>query len=334
MAFSGNKGFGARITGIGSHVPERILTNVDLERMVDTSDEWIVTRTGIRERRIAAEDAFTSHLAIAAVQDMAARWDVRLDDVDLIVACTHTPDFPFPGVSCLVQRHFRIEKTGAVDLNATCAGFVYGLIAAAGLIRAGIHRKVLVIGADTMSKITDYTDRTTCILFGDGAGAVMVERAEDAEVDFLLAADCGADGAGGHLAHRAGLAKSLDGIAFNPHGYFSQNGPEVYRWAVRTVPAGMKRLLLAAGLRAEDIDWFAPHNANLRMIEAICRQSGFPMERTLVGIDRYGNTSAASIPLSLDLGVRDGRVRQGDRLLLFGFGAGLVYAGAVIRWTL
>lgn len=326
--------FGARIAGIGSHVPERVLTNADLERMVDTSDEWIATRTGIRERRIAAEDQFMSHLAIAAVQDMIDRYGVRVDDADLIVACTHTPDFPFPTVSCLVQRHFRIEKAGALDLNATCAGFVYGLITAAGLISAGLHRKVLVIAGDTMSKIIDYTDRATCILFGDGAGAVLVERTDKAEDDLLLAADCGSDGRGGHLAYRAGLAKSLDGVAFNPQGYFNQNGPEVYRWALQTVPAGVGRLLAAAGLAPDDIDWFAPHNANLRMIESICRRSGMPLERTLISVDRYGNTSAASIPLSVDLGVRDGRIRPGNRLLLFGFGGGLVYAGAIIRWTL
>jgi len=326
--------YGATLTGIGTYVPGRRLTNADLERMVDTTDEWIVTRTGIRERRIAAENEYMSHMAIAAVQNMIDRYGVRVDDVDMILVCTHTPDFPFPSVSCLVQHHFRIGKAGALDLNATCAGFVYGLNMAVGLIHSGMHRKVLVIAGDTMSKITDYTDRSTCILFGDGAGAVLLERTKDGDRSFFLADDFGSDGGGGPLVHRSGLAKSLNGVDFRPDGYFYQNGQAVYRWAVQTVPAGMKRLFEASGLSPETVDWFVPHSANLRMIESICERSGFPLERTLLSVVHYGNTSAASIPLALDLGVRDGRVKKGDRLLLYGFGGGLVYAGAVITWPL
>jgi 3-oxoacyl-[acyl-carrier-protein] synthase-3 len=325
---------GVTITGIGSYVPERILTNADLEKMVDTTDEWIVTRTGIRERRIAAADEYMSHMAVAAVQDMIDRYGVRVTDADMILVCTHTPDFPFPMVACLVQHHFRIAQAGALDLNATCAGFVYGLNMAAGLIRSGMHRKVLVIAGDTMSKITDYTDRSTCILFGDGAGAVLLERTREGEDCCFMACDFGSDGGGGALVHRAGLAKSLNGVDLDPRGYFYQNGRAVYRWAVETVPAGMRRLFEASGLTPDAVDWFVPHNANLRMIESICERSGFPLERTLLSLVHYGNTSAASIPLALDLGVRDGRVKKGDRLMLYGFGGGLVYAGAVIRWPL
>ncbi|MNB75207.1 3-oxoacyl-[acyl-carrier-protein] synthase 3 protein 2 [compost metagenome] len=326
--------FGSAITGIGTYVPERKLTNADLEAMVDTNDEWIVTRTGIRERRIAGEQEFTSHMAAAAVQNMIDRFGVDVTDADLILMCTHTPDFPFPGTACLLQRHFGIEKAGAVDLNATCAGFVYGLVMADGLLRSGAFRKILVAAGDSMSKITDYTDRSSCILFGDGAGAVLMERTLAPDASCVLASDLGSDGSGGTVIRRAGLAKSLDGIDFDPAGYFYQNGREVYRWAVQTVTAGTKRLAEAAGTAVDGIDWFVPHSSNLRMIESICERSGFPLERTLLSLELFGNTSAASIPLALDLAVKDGRVKQDDKLLLFGFGGGLVYAGAVIRWSL
>ena len=326
--------FDSTITGIGSYVPQGKLTNTDLERMVETSDEWIVTRTGIKERRIAEEHEFTSHLAIAAVQNMIDRYGITVTDVDMILVCTHTPDYPFPSVACLVQRHYRMEKAGALDINATCAGFVYGLIMADSLIRSGANRKVLVIGSDTMSKITDYTDRSTCILFGDGAGAVLLEQTQNVEASCVIASDSGADGQGAIHVHRAGLANSLDGIDFNPQGYFYQNGREVYRWAVQTVPSGMHRLFELSDLNAGSIDWFVPHNANLRIIESICERSGFPLARTLLSLVHYGNTSAASIPLAIDLGVQEGRVKKDNRLLLFGFGGGLVYAGAVIHWSL
>lgn len=334
MQISNPLAYGSLITGIGSYVPERKLTNADLEKMVETSDEWIVTRTGIKERRIAADHEYTSHLAIAAVQDMIDRYGVNVTDVDMILVCTHTPDFPFPSAACLVQRHFGMENTGALDINATCAGFVYGLIMAVGLLRSGIHRKVLVIGSDTISKITDYTDRSTCILFGDGAGAMLLERSQDVEVSCLIASDLGSDGQGGAFVHRAGLANSLDGVDFNPHGYFYQNGREVYRWAVQTVPLGMKRLLETSSVKLENIDWFVPHSANLRIIESICERSEYPIERTLLSLVHFGNTSAASIPLAIDLAVQEGRIQKDDQLLLYGFGGGLVYAGAIIRWSL
>ncbi len=326
--------YGSAITAIGSCVPERILTNADLEQLVDTSDEWIMTRTGIKERRIAAAHEFTSHLAIAATQNMIDRYNADVTDVDMILVCTHTPDFPFPGTACLLQAHFEIAHTGALDINATCAGFVYGLIMADSLLRSGTHRKVLVIGGDTMSKITDYTDRSSCILFGDGAGAVLMERTQHAGNPLILASDCGSDGQGGALVHRAGLATSLNGVSFNPQGYFYQNGREVYRWAVQTVPAGMGRLLEASNLTLESIDWFVPHSANLRIVESICERSGFPLDRTLLSLENFGNTSAASIPLAINLGVQQDRIKKGQNLLLYGFGGGLVYAGAVIRWSI
>ncbi|MBD0381623.1 ketoacyl-ACP synthase III [Paenibacillus sedimenti] len=320
----------ARITAIGSYVPDRILTNDELEKMVDTNDEWIVQRTGIRERRIAAEDEYTSHLCIRAVEDMIARYQTSLDDVDLIIVATHTPDLPFPSAACLVQAHFGIPVTGAYDLNATCAGFSYALHTAGALVSAGVHRKVLVIGGDTLSKITDYTDRSTCILFGDGAGSVMVER--DDEYPAFLAHHLGSDGTGGKHVYRTGLASHLNGVPLGGEGKLVQNGREVYKFAVTTVPQGIEKLLAKSNMQRSDIDWFIPHSANLRIIESICEKSGIPFEKALYSLVFYGNTSAASIPLALDLGIKEGKVQAGDTLLLYGFGGGLTHAGLMVRW--
>ncbi|UJF32072.1 ketoacyl-ACP synthase III [Paenibacillus hexagrammi] len=322
----------AAITAIGSYVPHKQLTNEDMAAMVDTNDEWIVQRTGIKARRIAEENEFTSHLCIKAVQDLVDRYEKVLDDVELIIVATHTPDLPFPSVACLIQAHFGIPATGAYDLNATCAGFTYALHTASGMIEAGLHRKVLVVGADSLSKITDYTDRSTCILFGDGAGAVLVERSD--ELPSYVAHHLGTDGTGGKHVYRTGLASELNGIPLAGEGKLVQNGREVYKFAVSTVPQGISALLEKSGLQKEDIDWFIPHSANLRIIESICEKSGIAFDKALYSLVHYGNTSAASIPLALDLGVKEGKVKSGDTLLLYGFGGGLTHAGLLVKWTL
>jgi 3-oxoacyl-[acyl-carrier-protein] synthase-3 len=320
----------ARITAIGSYVPSKVLTNADFEKIVETNDEWIVQRTGIKERRIAQPGEFTSHLCIGAIQDMIRRYKVTLGDLDLILVATHTPDLPFPSVACLLQAHFGVPYAGALDLNATCAGFVYGLHLANGLISSGLHRKILVVGADALSKITDYSDRTTCILFGDGAGAVLVER--DDEQPAFIAHHLGSDGTGGMHLYRTGLSNELNGHPLAGNGKLVQNGREVYKFAVTAVPQGIGILLDKSGLQASDIDWFIPHSANLRIVESICEKSGIPFEKALCSLVHYGNTSAASIPLALDLGTKEGRVKSGDTLLLYGFGGGFVHAGIVLRW--
>ncbi|MBW4839628.1 MAG: ketoacyl-ACP synthase III [Paenibacillaceae bacterium] len=320
----------ARITALGTYVPEKILTNEDLERLVDTSDEWIVQRTGIKERHIAAEDEFTSHLCIRAAERLLDTYRVTLDDVDFIIAATTTPDFSFPTVSCRVQQHFGMERAGAIDLNATCAGFAYALHLANGMISSGLHRKILVVAGETMSKITDYTDRSTCILFGDGAGAVLVEAdPEDPGFEsFIL----GTNGAGGIHVYRSGLADQMDGQTLEGKGKIVQNGREVFKWAVRTVTAGIEQLLEQAELTREDVDWFVPHSANLRMIESICEKADLPLAKTLQSVQDMGNTSSASIPLALQVGVDTGRLKFGDRVLLYGFGSGLTHAGLILRW--
>lgn len=322
----------ARITAIGSYVPEKVLTNHELETMLDTNDAWITQRTGIRERRIAGPEEFTSHLCIQAIRNLLDTYDQSIENVDMILVATATPDFPFPSVASRIQAAFAIPHTGAVDISAVCAGFVYGLHLANALITSGLHQKVLVVGGETFSKIMDYTDRTSCILFGDGAGAVLVER--DENQPSFLSFHLGSKGEGGIHLYQTGLANQMDGKALQDTKCLVQNGREVYRWAVSTVPAGMNNTLEKISFPLQDVDWFIPHSANMRMIESICERSGFPLSQTLTSLEFFGNTSAASIPLALHAGVRDGKVKAGDRILLYGFGGGLVHGGVLLEWTI
>ncbi|MEF2097265.1 ketoacyl-ACP synthase III [Bacillus sp. CFBP9009] len=322
----------ARITAIGSYVPEKRLTNKDLEKMVETNDEWIVKRTGIKERRIAHEEEFTSDISYKAVKDLMERYDKSVEDVDMIIVCTFTPDFNTPSVASLVQAKLGIKNTGAIDLNAACAGFTYGLHVANGLVTSGLNKKVLVIGADTLSKLMDYEDRATCILFGDGGGAVLVEY--DEKQPSFISSHLYSEGEGGKHLYSTNLSTRINGEDLNNSGNLVQNGREVYKWAVTTVPKGMQTVIENAEYQLNDVDWFVPHSANLRMIESICDRSGFPIERTLYSLVEYGNTSSATIPLALDQGVSEGKLNNDEKILLYGFGGGLAQAGLLINWTL
>jgi 3-oxoacyl-[acyl-carrier-protein] synthase III len=321
----------ARITGIGTYVPDKILSNDDLEKMVDTNDEWIVQRTGIRERRIAADNEFTSDLCVKAVQNLVERYPVTIDDVDFIIVNTITPDFQSPSVASHIQGRLGIPHTGSIDINAACAGFTYALHLANGLITSGLHKKILVIGADTLSKITNYEDRTTCILFGDGAGCALVEY--DEEKPSFISSHLGTNGKGGKHVYSSYLAGTMDGEEINNIGKLVQNGREVYKWAVTTVPEGMEQLMKDSGYVLDDVNWFIPHSANLRIIESICEKSKYPFEKALTSQEYCGNTSSATIPLALDLAIREGKLQSGNLLLLYGFGAGLTHAGQLIKWT-
>jgi len=321
----------ASMTAFGSYVPSRVLNNQDLEQMVETSDEWIVRRTGIRERRIVANHEYTSDLCAAAVADLMKHHHVDLATIDLIIVATQTPDYGFPSTAAQLQHRLGIPHTAAAfDLSAACAGFTYGVHLASRLIEARAHHRALVIGADTMSRITDYTDRSTCILFGDGAGAVIIE-AEHRERPSIIATHFTTDGSGGQHVYRSGLSQEMNGQRLLGDGYTVQNGREVYRWAVTQVSEGIGHLLRSSGMSSEELDWFVPHSANMRMIESICERSGLPLDRTLTSMEWYGNTSAASIPLALTLAIRDGRPRAGQTILMYGFGAGLVACGLIIR---
>lgn len=320
----------ARITAIGSYVPEKRLSNEDLEKMVETNDEWIVQRTGIKERRIADDFEYTSDLAYKAVVNLSERYNKSVEDVDLIIVCTFSPDFQTPSTASLVQAKLGIKSTGAIDLNAACAGFTYGLHVANGLISSGLHKKVLVIGAETLSKITDFTDRTTCILFADGAGAALVEYSD--EEPGFLSYHMGSLGEKAMNLYCSNIAHTMFAENISYNGKIVQNGRGVYKWAVTTVPKGMQRVVENANITLQEVDWFVPHSANLRMIESICEKSGIPMEKTLHSIVQYGNTSAATIPLSLALGVKEEKLKKGDTILLYGFGGGLTHAGLLMKW--
>lgn len=319
----------ARITALGTYVPERIVDNHFFESFIETNDEWIVSRTGIHTRRFAADQEYTSHLCLGAAKNLAEENKITLDDVDFVIVATVTPDQTMPSVASQVQDKLGLSRAGAIDISAACAGFAYGLILAQGLIAAGTHRKVLVFGAETLTKFTDFEDRTSCILFGDGAGAMLVEAAPAGNI---LSAVTGSQGDGGKDLYMSNLRKDINGLDVITDNKIHQNGRAVFKWAINTVVEQMKILTDRSHLSLGDIDWFIPHSANLRIIEALCNQTGFPLEKTLESITLFGNTSSASIPLALHRGIRDGKVKKGDKLMLIGFGGGLVYAGLVVEW--
>ncbi|KQO17986.1 ketoacyl-ACP synthase III [Paenibacillus sp. Leaf72] len=337
----------AAVTAIGTYVPDRILSNSDLEKLVDTSDEWIFQRTGIRERRIAQEQQYASDLAIEAVRDLIHRYNKTVHDVDYIIVATSTPDAFVPSVASRVQASFGMKGCGNADLQAACAGFTSALQMANGLLLSKLCRKILIIGTETLSRATDYTDRTTCILFGDGAGAMLVETLEmGADLSSastagstlpagdILASNASTDGEQGHHVYRSSLAPHIGSFELSQNNMLVQNGREVYRWALSRVAAGVQELLDGSGHTAQTIDWFVPHNANQRIIDALCERIGFEEQQALSSIEHYGNTSAASIPLALDAAVKDGRVKPGHLLLLYGFGGGLTQSGVIMRWSI
>ncbi|MBN1797168.1 MAG: ketoacyl-ACP synthase III [Spirochaetales bacterium] len=321
----------ARITAFGAYVPERQLTNHDLEKMVDTSDEWIIQRTGIKKRHISAVKEFTSDLAVKAIENLSQSSGKIIKDVDYIIVATFTPDFYTPSCAALVQRALGLPKTvGVLDINAACAGFVQGLFIANSFVTSGLAKKILVIGAEVISKIVDYADRNTCVLFGDGAGAALVERDEN-EPGFL-AGYYGSDGNGGEKLYCSGLATSINGTKFHKQKYIWQDGRSVYNFAIKTVPHGMRELLKNAELSIDDIDWFVPHSANMRMIQFICKELKFPFEKTLTSLVEFGNTSAATIPLAIWLAEKNNKIKKGDIFALYGFGGGFNHAGIIFRF--
>ena len=319
----------AKITAIGTYVPEKEIDNSYFESIIETTDEWIRTRTGIRTRRFASENEFVSHLCIEAAIDLKLRYNKDFDDVDFIVLATVTGDQYMPSVAAHLQHKLNIPAAGAIDISAACAGFAYGIVLAKGLIAAGTHKKILVFGAETLTKVTNYEDRTSCVLFGDGAGVVLVEAAETGNI---LGAVTGSAGDGGQDLYMSGMRKQINGVDLVMDGKIHQNGRAVFKWAVTTIAEQMPILAQKADIPLEKLDWFVPHSANLRIIEAICTRADFPISKTLESITLYGNTSSASIPLALHRGIKEGQVQKGDSIMLIGFGGGLVYAGLVIRW--
>lgn len=319
----------ARITAIGAYVPEKQLSNFDLERMVDTSDDWIVQRTGIKMRYITGENEFASDLAVKAALDLQESSGKDLSDVDYIIVASFSPDHFTPSIASIIHGALNLRaEVGVLDINAACAGFVQGLFVANSFITVGLARKVLVIGAEALSKIVDYSDRDTCVLFGDGAGAALVEY--DPEHKGFLSYHYGADGINGHKLVCTALAGRANGNGSNGH-YLKQDGRGVYNFVIKNIPDAVKELAERAEMRLEDVDWFVPHSANLRMIDSLRTKLLIPQEKTLTSVELYGNTSAASIPLALWLAKREGKLKPGDTLALCGFGGGLNHAGLMVR---
>ncbi len=323
----------AGILGLGSYVPERIVTNRDLERLVATTDEWIRERTGIRERRIAGEGETTSVMATRAAERALADAGVGAEELDLIIVATVTPDMIFPSTACLVQANLKATRAAAFDLTAVCSGFVYGLIVGGELIRSGLYRKVLVIGAETLSRITDPADRNTVIVFADGAGAAVL--GETAPGYGIVGADMGADGTGGDLLKVAAGGSRQPASAATVTGrlhYIQMSGKEVFKFAVKIMGDSALKALARANVAPAEVALLVPHQANIRIIQAAAKRLAMPMDKVYVNVDRYGNTSAASVPLALDEAVRGGRVENGDVVVLVGFGGGLTWGSCVVRW--
>jgi len=323
----------SRVTGTGAYLPDRRLTNQELERMVETSDRWIVERTGIRERRIAAPEEATSDLAAAAGRQALTASGVAASSVELIIVATATPDMLFPSTACLVQERLGAKQAFAFDLSAACTGFLYALAVADQYIRTGTYRTVLVIGAEVLSRMIDWTDRTTCILFGDGAGAVVVQA--DRGARGVLSTHLHSDGSLWDLIHIPGGGSrrppSAETLA-DRMNFVKMKGSETFRVAVRALEEVAREALAANQLSPEQVSWIIPHQANLRILQAVAERLKVPADKVVINVDRYGNTSAASIPIALDEVVRAGRVRSDDLLLLEAFGAGLTWGAAVVRW--
>ncbi len=318
------------ISGLGAYVPDRVLTNQELSTLVDTSDEWIMARTGIRERRIAAPEQALTDLALPAAREALAQAGLEGKDLDLLLCATVTPDMMFPTSSALLADTLGARDAAAYDLLAGCTGFMYALAQAYGMMAAGLAERALVVGGDVLSRILDWTDRSTLVLFGDGAGAVVLEKVEKPG---FLGFELGADGGGGiHLSLPGSGSRSMEAASGN--GYVHMNGREVFKFATRVLVSSAEAVLERCEATVDDVDVYIPHQANVRILDYAVQKLGIPRDRMVVNVDRYGNTSSGSIPLALAEAQADGRLKEGDLVLMTGMGAGLTWGSALMRWTL
>jgi 3-oxoacyl-[acyl-carrier-protein] synthase-3 len=326
---------GSRIRGIGVGVPDKVLTNFDLEKMVDTSDEWIRQRTGIRERRVVSPGVPSSHLAEKASREVLSELGLSPTDIDMIIVATVSPDTITPSTACWLQKHLGITNgIPAFDISAGCTGFVYALSVADSFLRAGKYKRILVVGAEVLSAITDWTDRSTCVLLGDGAGAAILEYEDDDEVG-LLGYKIKADGNNAELLWVPGcgsLNPASEKVLSERLQYLKMKGNELFKFAVREMNNVVGELLDELGVSKKDIDWVVPHQANIRIIQSLAKYLEISMDRVIVNIDKYGNTSSASIPLAMYEAIKDGKIKRGDLVVLVAFGAGLTWGATLIRW--
>ncbi len=320
--------------GTGSYLPPKVLTNNDLEKMVDTSNEWIVTRSGIKERRITDENTATSDLAAKAAKNALDNASLKPEDIDLIIVATVTPDYPFPSTACMVQKKIGAVNAAAFDLSAACSGFLYALSVGASMLNCGGYKNIMVIGAEALSKITDWKDRSTCVLFGDGAGAVIIRSSDDSG-SRILYSELGAEGEGEDLlkvpAGGSAMPASSETVKNRDH-YIKMRGNELFKWAVKKMGCLVVDAVKESGLSPDDVKCIIPHQVNMRIITAAMRKTSIPVEKVILTLDKYGNTSAASIPIALDEANREGKLKKGDVVVFVAFGSGLTYASMVIRW--
>lgn len=316
----------SRILGTGSYLPERVLANSDLEKLVDTSDEWIFTRTGIRQRHIAADDQFASDLALIASRRAMAAAGVGPEDIDLVIVATTTPDMVFPSTACLLQAKLGMTTGAAFDVQAVCSGFVYALVTADHFMKSGQYRHIVVVGSEVYSRILDWQDRKTCVLFGDGAGAVVLGPSNQPGI---VASRLHSDG---RYAHILSVPGSISRGEVTGRPLLRMEGNAVFKFAVKVLGDVAEETLSAAGLERSELDWLIPHQANIRIIEATAKKLGLPMERVVTTVARHANTSAASVPLALDEAVRDGRITRNQHMLLEGVGGGFTWGAVLVRW--
>ncbi|MGM0396091.1 MAG: beta-ketoacyl-ACP synthase III [Bacillota bacterium] len=322
------------ITGVGSYLPENVMTNDDLAKIVDTSNEWIVSRTGIEERRIADKDQVTSDLSTIAAWNALKDAAIEPEELDLIIVATATPDYIFPSTAAMVQKNIGANKAAAFDISVGCSGFVYGLVTGANFISSGMYKKVLIIGAETLSKVVDWEDRNTCVLFGDGAGACVLEPCD--ESFGILSSELGSDGVKGDaLIIPAGGSRypATEETVKNKLHTIKMDGKEVFKFAVRVMEQSSLRVLESAGLLKEELDFMISHQANSRIIDAAMKKLGLSKDKTHINLTKYGNTSAASVPVALDEAVKSNLIKKGDNLLLIAFGAGMSWASVVLKWN-
>lgn len=324
---------GIKIIGTGSYLPSKVLTNFDLEKMVDTSDEWIRARTGIRERRIASQKEAASDLGIKASKQAIEAAKITPDEIDLIIVATATPDMVFPSTACFIQKGIKATSSVCFDITAACAGFIYALTVAEQFIKSGSFKTVLVVGAEIFSRITDWSDRNTCVLFGDGAGACILRKGPDKKG--ILGFDLGTDSSASEFLMVPGCgSRNPISPSMIEHKLYclKMKGNEVFKNAVSNLVSSSKKLLKKVHIKPEEIDLVIPHQANIRIIEAISKRLHIPMDKMFINLDRYGNTSAASVPIALDEAVRTGRIKTNDNILFMGFGGGLVWGSCFIKW--
>lgn len=315
------------VRGVGGYLPERVMTNDEMSKIVDTSDEWIQQRTGIRQRHIAAEGELTSDLAVAAAKKALDNAGLTVDQIDLVIVATTTPDMTFPATAAIVQQKLGMHNGAAFDLQAVCSGFVYAVTIADSYLKNGLGKRALVIGAETSSRILDWTDRTTCVLFGDGAGAMVLELAESDDGRGILASSLRSDGHHWNKLYTDGGPSSTKTI-----GYIRMEGKEVFKHAVGNITDVVKDVFAKTGTGVDELDWFVPHQANKRIIDGAGVKLGIPAEKVVLTVDRHANTSAASVPLALSVAVEDGRIKKGDLVMLEAMGGGFTWGASLIRW--